>query len=807
MERPERDSVLARRTAGLLADGVPRGMAAIAAALGLPPPADEYEQEDLEFVLGLDDDHYAYRVEAEDYLDLHALLAGRTFTCGPGSLESDPVRLDVEPDLGLLLLPVLRAERIPVRGGGDAHWEDDAPFGVVRMPAGPLIEAAAHGSPGFGWEGETLAVRAVEVDPAESRRVSGAMRRVFEEQGAECAELVDLLIEVLIEDDAAFRTPVARVGSLLAMADLSRRGDYVGRSGAPWKTPLERTQADRDALNTSAYGFDECCHRAFHTLARGFLEFRAGRDPELDHLAEAADHGVVAEAFLAAEITGPLSDGLADSLADFAEALLPPGGPGARFLRFAAFDLMGEAAEGEPYLKRALEADRDFAPALAELATIAEERGRATEAVELLRRLGVPSDDSQLRRVQDAARQGRSAIGRNAPCPCGSGRKYKVCCLGRRLPPLPERVDWLFAKAVAFANRPAEREVLIDLAEALAHGSAVEDLTDALSEPLLTDIALFEQGLLDRYLAARGVLLPDDERALAATWPRQPRSLLEITGVAPSGELELRDTRDGERWVVPARPGGAARPGELVLARICAVGDVHRFVGAVHAIPLRLRDSLLDLIAAEADAWDWLAWLAQATAPPTLANAEGQPLVFCEADYRIADSGAVARAFAESFDEAEGEGTGRVFHQMIDRAGARWIRGIVRLDGNRVRIEANSEARLVALQEVIAALVPDARPLGIRRTGIQEMIARAPVGKASASGTVGLLAEGLAEYDRRWLDMEIPALGGHTPRDAAADPTRRGDLLLLLRETERAAGPGSAERTARIRSALGLPDA
>ena len=24
-------------------------------------------------------------------------------------------------------------------------------------------------------------------------------------------------------------------------------------------------------------------------------------------------------------------------------------------------------------------------------------------------------------------------IGRNAPCPCGSGKKYKKCCLGRKV--------------------------------------------------------------------------------------------------------------------------------------------------------------------------------------------------------------------------------------------------------------------------------------------------------------------------------------------------------------------------------------
>lgn len=812
MERPDRDSVLARRAADLLADGAPRTMAAIAAALGLPPPADEYEQEYLEFVLGLDDDRYAYRGEAEDYLDLRALLAGRTFTYDPGSLEGDPIRLSVDPDLGLLLLPVLRAERIPVSGGREARWDDEVPFGGVWMPAGPLLEAVARGTPGFSWEDGALAVGSVAVDQAESLRVSAAIRRGFERQGTECAELVDLLIEVLLEDDAAFRTPVAPVGSLLAGAELSRRGDYVGRVGVAWKTPLERAESDRDALNTSAYGFEECCHRAFHTLTEGFLEFRAGREPEPERLAEAADHGVVAEAFLAAEITGPLADGLAESLSCLADALSPRGGAGVQFLRFAAHDLLGEAADAERCLGRAREADPDFAPALAELATIAEERGRAAEAVEHLRRLGVPSDDPQLRRVQDAVRWGRSATGRNAPCPCGSGRKYKVCCLGRELPPLAERVDWLFAKAVAFANRPAERELLIELAEALTRGPWAGELLDALSEPLVTDVALFEQGLLERYLAVRGVLLPEDEQALAAAWLQRPRSLLEITGIAPHGELELRDTRDGRRWVVPARPAAsAARPGELLLARVCAAGDAHRFVGAILTIPLRLRESLLDLIAAEPDAWDWLDWLAAATAPPTLANTEGQPLVLCEADYRVDDPEAAARALGDGFDEAEDDGPGRVFHQMLDREGARWVRGSVRLDGDQLRIEANSEARLEGLQERIAALVPDAQLRGVRRTGLQEAIAHASAGAASAAGpqpapgTEELIAEYLADHDRRWLDMEIPALGGRTPREAADDPTRREDLLLLLDELERASG--SPERAARIRGALGLPSA
>jgi hypothetical protein len=29
---------------------------------------------------------------------------------------------------------------------------------------------------------------------------------------------------------------------------------------------------------------------------------------------------------------------------------------------------------------------------------------------------------------------GKIKIGRNAPCPCGSGKKYKLCCLGNATP-------------------------------------------------------------------------------------------------------------------------------------------------------------------------------------------------------------------------------------------------------------------------------------------------------------------------------------------------------------------------------------
>jgi hypothetical protein len=59
------------------------------------------------------------------------------------------------------------------------------------------------------------------------------------------------------------------------------------------------------------------------------------------------------------------------------------------------------------------------------------------------------------------------------------------------------------------------------------------------------------------------------------------------------------------------------------------------------------------------------------------------------------------------------------------------------------------------------------------------------------------LDEFVRDYETKWLDEPIPALDGHTPRQAADDPTRRADLIKLL-DTFPA---GDADR---LRAALGL---
>jgi hypothetical protein len=63
-------------------------------------------------------------------------------------------------------------------------------------------------------------------------------------------------------------------------------------------------------------------------------------------------------------------------------------------------------------------------------------------------------------------------------------------------------------------------------------------------------------------------------------------------------------------------------------------------------------------------------------------------------------------------------------------------------------------------------------------------------------------------FERRWCDEQVPALGGLTPRQAAADPTRREAVDRLLAEFEWANRHLPADvvymRPARLREILGL---
>ena len=96
--------------------------------------------------------------------------------------------------------------------------------------------------------------------------------------------------------------------------------------------------------------------------------------------------------------------------------------------------------------------------------------------------------------------------GRNDRCPCGSGKKYKSCCLTKD--EATEREQLAMAQAARDERAAEKRQSLRELREAmLAKLSSAEMLEDGLDEASNSVVALILAGKLDEAEAAARDLL------------------------------------------------------------------------------------------------------------------------------------------------------------------------------------------------------------------------------------------------------------------------------------------------------------
>ena len=215
-----------------------------------------------------------------------------------------------------------------------------------------------------------------------------------------------------------------------------------------------------------------------------------------------------------------------------------------RWLRGMAVEEMGDILGAEELFQQAETLDPSWAPALLSLALCASDRGDAVRGMSLLRRAGAEDEPLYGFLQQFMPGQGRD-LPRNAPCWCGSGRKFKHCHLRQTQLPLAERSAWLYQKAAGYLVAQ-DTPFVLDLGEARAqHWEGTDGLDRALAEGLIIDVALWEGGVFAEYLERRGALLPPDELQLAQEWLLTRRSVYEVVSAIPGSSLTLRDLRTG----------------------------------------------------------------------------------------------------------------------------------------------------------------------------------------------------------------------------------------------------------------------
>jgi tetratricopeptide (TPR) repeat protein len=844
--------VLADALLDVLADGRPRDVDEIAAALAQrghdlgPDPQDVVTEvllmDGLGPVTAIDGER------GERYVYLPALLRERVFTHRVSELEvaHDYLSLDVDFEAIALLSEEDRyatltdgTALVEALAGLDDELLDERgiPGEAIGMsawllPAGTLAR--------LGIVAGELAAVTVRDDGFElDTAVGSAADPALPPPPQTPVEIGGLVASVCAADPDAFGTPARPLRELLEDAGYSTNGDYVAATGFDFDAWRNGMRVDRiadvhrlepdeawavvalDALHRPLQEIVDALAATAPDAVDGLLADGAPisplgpGEPDKRRVADALlplAEPVVAEA-AAAEILGT-GRANATALAILADSVEPGLARGVRasmrWLRARALERLGRVVAAEQAYERVLTLDPGYPPALYALAQLASERGDAERGLALLRRAGAPADDGLVALLEAFRPTARTDIGRNQPCWCGSGRKYKVCHLHKESRPLEDRAAWLYQKAAAYLRDGPWRLDALQLAEIRSeHLTAPHALWEALNEPLIGDALLFEAGAFAEYLAERGVLLPEDERLLAEQWLLCERSVWEVESVIVGTGFRARDLRTGDQVDVRERSGSRSlKAGMLICARIVPAGETMQCFGGIEIVSMRERDRLLELFDAEYGPAELVEVLSAKYAPPTLQNTEGEPMLQCEAVVRPSDPVRFPHALDERYEPS---GEGGEWMELVVTHGMQRVRASIRRDGDDFIVEANSAARYERALGVLREIDPDLQIVSERRTTAGAMLAKArAAGPRSGAAldpddpaVAAALEQMVLQFEASWLDEPVPALGNVTPRQAADDPTRRPDLIRLL-DSFPDTGDTRQMSPSRLRAALGL---
>ncbi len=763
---------------------------------------------------------------------------------------------------------------------GDVLAERGIPDGTVAPDGALLLEAGRFAALGVA-AGDLVALRVTghgfELTAVETPGTSGigaALVELLAEEPDEPEMLALAVCTVCADDETLFREPVAPLSELLPASGLVQEGDWIAGPGfdfLSWRVGrrIETIQSRYELTDDEALAVLATLRLQEQT--RELMEAMTGAaddgDPEqltgivdrlipVDPASTGPAHGdtghgdsargdsesgsrpdggrqlvratleYLAEPMVAAAVLseiGPGDRAAAAALGLFAESVEPlvarQARPALRWLRAVAHERLGEIEEAEQTFNAAESLDPSWPLTLISLARYASDRGDAGRGLALLRRAGVPPDHELVQLLERFQAAPRSDIGRNQPCWCGSGRKYKVCHLHREQLPLAERAAWLYQKAGADLIDGPFGSQFIDAATARSeHWDSPDGIVRAFDDAIVSDAILFEGGAFDYFLATRGSMLPDDERLLAEQWLLVERSVHEVVSVRRGRGITMRDVRTGDVHEVQERTASVqVKPGELYCARIVPAGATTQIFGGMEPVALGERDALLALLDDEPDPVELVTFLSNRFAPPTLRNTEGESTVLCNATLRVADPAILGDALDQEYGPREDAPDGGLeWFEHVTTEGIKRIRASLTLRGDELTVHANSEDRFERVLATVTGLDPSAAVLSETREPIGDLKAvrrlaeRAPVppeavlDPATDPALAAAMAQFIATYEKDWLDEPIPALAGRTPRECADDPTRRPDLIRLLDSFPESDDQPGMMSPARLRTALGL---
>ena len=448
-------------------------------------------------------------------------------------------------------------------------------------------------------------------------------------------------------------------------------------------------------------------------------------------------------------------------------------------------------------------------------------------------------------------------IGRNDPCPCGSGKKYKHCC-GMPAAPASHAPDshqgaveravaWLakhHRKAFAIALDTAIDDAILDLSDDEAGEKKGREVLMSLNEALWVQIQLnFTEWLLaegdiqvkgkqqrvaELLIGPHGPLLTAGQRGWLVQLSSRPLRLYDITEVVVGEGITLCDALDTNQpplRVIERAGSRSLRVGMQIGARVMQAAGQHQLSGAIYPFAAWSGRAVLDRLRArmtepgDPDEYDVLevgmeimdGWLEQyllpAPLPEIIHSSSGEPLLFHTDHYDVLDWDALSAALVAQADVDGDREAG--WNRLMDGAD-----GLTR---SQARIEPASGGRRVSVTYPTAGLAEQGRvwfdalagdtvkfrlrelsdPKGMlsKADSAKQPLAQEPARPEGLDpeAMAGAIETFIKRHYAKWADEPIPVLGGQTPRQAMRSPSGLERVKGLLRSYQ----DGEAQQAAR----------
>ena len=352
-------------------------------------------------------------------------------------------------------------------------------------------------------------------------------------------------------------------------------------------------------------------------------------------------------------------------------------------------------------------------------------------------------------------------VGRNDPCPCGSGKKYKSCCLA-----FSSSSDFqyrhsrqthasLIPKLMTFAFENFGQELVNEAWKDFNDDESVEDYQpESPMEPLFMPWFLFnwivelkfptaneyhETTIAELFVLHHGNKTNSDEDALLRAANRCPYTLCEVIEVRRGAGMTLYDSLRGLRYEVVERSGSEiVKRGEIIY---CATTNVDGFRSNIGTGPYPLRPT------AKRDVLDLRKWILEhidnseittehlhefeydirglylhllrgMLTPPTLVNTDGDPMLPQKLYFDLASADKAFHALKdlEGRDESDLLRDATVKNGFVIKAEISWLGGsdearkrlagpvllgLLKIDDKRLVIEVNSTRRADLVRQLV----------------------------------------------------------------------------------------------------------